>query len=194
MLSHNSIKPFLLPLLTISLAFPLGAQTLTLSDFSQSTFEAPGWQWQGFADTVMGGRSTLDQPRIESTTWGRALRLTGQVVTRGGGFIQVRLQHSNNRFDGTDFAGVEIEVQSPSTGSYYVFARTRDNTFPWSYYGAKFEPQATRTTIRIPWQDFLPESTLRRTIRPDRITSLALVAAYADFQADLSIFRIGLYR
>jgi hypothetical protein len=180
--------------MALSLALPLGAQNLVLSDFSQTTIEANGWQWQGFADTVMGGRSTLDQPRIESTPWGRALRLTGQVVTRGGGFIQVRLQHQDNRFDGSGFAGVEVEVQSPTPGSYYVFARTRDNAFPWSYYGAKITPSSTKSTIRIPWEAFQPESTLRRSIRPDRITSIALVAAYADFQSDLAIFRVGLYR
>jgi hypothetical protein len=169
-------------------------QDLVLSDFPARLPQAQGWVWEGFADTVMGGNSSLTSPGVVNTPAGPAYRLAGKVVTRGGGFIQVRLDHKAGPFDASAYAGVEVVVDAPAGGSYYVFVRTRDNLFPWSYYGALLDLPGGMRTIRLPWNAFEAQSTLRKTIRPDRLGNVALVAAYKDFEPDLKIYRVSLYR
>ncbi len=180
-------------MLIAGIVTPAWSGDMVISHFAQGAVTLDGWQWQGFADTVMGGRSTLESPGLVNTEYGPALRLAGQVVTRGGGFIQVRLQNQGI-FNADAFRGVEVELRARRAGSYYVFARTRDNSFPWSYYGAPLQLSQEKQVIQILWSDFQGQATLRRTIRPHLLTSLALVAAYEDFQADLEIFRVGLFQ
>jgi hypothetical protein len=172
----------------------LPAEAFIVSDLARTPPEAPEWEWEYFADTVMGGNSEIAPPLLQETGEGKALLLAGRVVTRGGGFIQVRLKYQGRNFDASDYSGVEIELSAPEPGSYFVFLRTRDNIFPWSYYSAPAETTAARTIIRIPWSEFSAQSTLRRSVRPQRLTSIALTAAFEDFNAYLNIYRVGLYR
>jgi len=157
--------------------FSVSAESMDLASFPDKLISAPGWTWEGFADTVMGGNSDLQTPSI---------------VNRGG-FIQVRLQHDDGIFDASGFSGVEVELQAPAGGSYYLFARTRDNTFPWSYFGAYIDVPEKRSILQIPWSAFKGENSLRRNIRPELLRSVALVAAYKDFQSDLHIYRVSFY-
>ncbi|MGD9941038.1 MAG: CIA30 family protein [Clostridia bacterium] len=170
------------------------SQDLVLSDFPAGLAQAPGWVWEGFADTVMGGNSSLASPGIVNTPAGPAYRMTGQVVTKGGGFIQVRLDHPAGRFDASTYTGVEVVLDAPPGGNYFVFLRTKDNLFPWSYYGALLDLPGDKQTIRLPWSAFEAKSTLRRSIRTDRLLNVALVAAFKDFEPDLKIYRVSLYR
>lgn len=176
------------------MALPLAAQDLLLSDFQAGLANAPGWLWRGFADRVMGGRSDLVEPGIINTPEGLALRLAGRVVTKGGGFIQVRLEKEGGRFDASPYAGIELTLSAPPGGRYYAFLRTKDNVFPWSYYGALLELDGSLQTLRLPWGAFKAESTLRKAPRAQFMESIALVAAYLDFEPDLKIYRVGLYR
>jgi hypothetical protein len=173
---------------------PAFTQTYTLSEIGASPSEARGWVWESFADTVMGGKSELVPPAIISAETGKALLLAGKVVTKGGGFIQVRLKYGEELFDASSYSGVEIEVDASSIGSYFVFLRTKDNVFPWSYYAAPFEPKTGRTTMRIPWASFGAASTLRKTVRAEFLSSVALVAANKDFIAYLRIYGVRLYK
>jgi hypothetical protein len=208
----------LLTILALSMAFPLfsriqaqeapdrgatgqdstspgsASQDLVLSDFPAGLAQAPGWVWEGFADTVMGGNSSLASPGIVNTPAGPAYRMTGQVVTKGGGFIQVRLDHPASRFDASTYTGVEVVLDAPAGGNYFVFLRTKDNLFPWSYYGALLDLTGGKQTIRLPWSAFEAKSTLRKSIRTDRLMNVALVAAFKDFEPDLKIYRVSLYR
>lgn len=177
---------------------PGAAAEMVLAHFDAGVSEAPGWRWGAYADRVMGGRSEMIPPAVVDTPNGRALRLAGKVITRGGGFIQVRLEQERGSFDASGYAGVEMRLSAPAGGNYFVFVRTRDNLLPWSYYGAPLHVKGTvidpSQTIRIPWSAFSAESALRNTLRPNRITSVALVAAFEDFDADLKILSVGLYR
>lgn len=172
----------------------LSAESYTISDSGASPSETPGWEWEYFADTVMGGNSEISTPLVLDTEDGKALLLAGRVVTKGGGFIQVRLKFEEKYFDASPYTGVEMELSAPEKGSYFVFLRTRDNIFPWSYYSAPVEMSPARTTIRIPWSDFTAESTLRKTVRTQFLSSIALTAAFEDFNAYSNIYRVGLYR
>ncbi len=185
---------YMIGMLAATIALPLSAQGLLLSDFQAGLSSAPGWSWQGFADRVMGGRSDLVEPGIVNTPEGLALRLAGKVVTRGGGFIQVRLEKEGERFDASPYAGVELVLSAPPGGRYYVFLRTKDNVFPWSYYGALLELGPGVQTVRLPWSAFKAESSMRKVPRVQFLESVALVAAYLDFEPDLKIYRVGLYR
>jgi hypothetical protein len=204
----QTMKQFM-TILTLSMALPLTIQHLAaqetvqpdpvpqdfvLADFPAGLAQAPGWQWEGFADRVMGGKSDLVSPGIVNTPDGPAYRLAGKVITKGGGFIQVRLDRLAGPFNASDFSGVEVIVDAPAGGKYYVFLRTRDNFFPWSYYGALLDLPGGRRTIRLPWTAFKAEATLRRDVRTTGIANVALVAAYLDFEPDLKIYRVAFYR
>ncbi len=182
-------------MLLLLLAIPASAETVLLADFPNRMFELPGWRWQGLADTVMGGRSTLESPRIVMTEHGPALRLAGQVVTRGGGFIQVRLQRESEFFDGSGFSGIEVELDAVEGGRYYLFVRTSDNRLPWSYYSALLDVPKSRETIRVPWSSFSSRGSWGgRSLRTESISSIAVVAAEEDFHAELNLYQLGLYR
>jgi hypothetical protein len=185
---------YMIGFLALALALPLYAQDLPLADFQAGLTSAPGWTWRGFADRVMGGRSDLVEPGIVNTADGLALRLAGKVVTRGGGFIQVRLDHTAGRFDASGYAGLELTLSAPPGGRYYAFLRTKDNVFPWSYYGALLELGNGVQTIRLPWSAFKAESVMRKAPRIEYMENIALVAAYLDFEPDLKIYSVGLYR
>ncbi len=180
----------MLPLVAVG----VGAQGYSISDLGSSPSETPGWRWEPIADTVMGGNSELVPPAVIETENGKALLLAGRVVTKGGGFIQVRLKRDDGRFDASGYSGVEIEVDARTTTSWYVFLRTKDNVFPWSYYGATVEPTPTRSVIRVPFSAFKAQSALRKAVRTEFLTSVALVAAYEDFNAYMRIYRVGFYR
>lgn len=182
-------------LLLMLLAVPASADTVLLADFPNRMFELPGWRWQGLADTVMGGRSTLESPRIVMTEDGPALRLAGEVVTRGGGFIQVRLQRETEYFDASGFSGIEVDLDAAEGGRYYLFVRTADNRLPWSYYSALLDVPKSRESIRVPWSAFSSRGAWGSpSLRTESISSIAVVAAEEDFQAELNLYQLGLYR
>lgn len=171
------------------------ADGYSISNLNEAPSEQEGWVWEAFADRVMGGRSELANPIIvESENGRKALLLAGKVITKSGGFIQVRLRHEKGNFDASSYAGIEIEVDARTPNSWYVFLRTRDNFFPWSYYRAQFTPSEQPSVIRIPWSAFTAESTSRKNIRPEYLTSIGIVAAFEDFNAYMRMYRVGLYR
>jgi hypothetical protein len=172
----------------------VSAQDYTISNLAASPSETSGWIWESFADRVMGGKSELVPPAVIDADGTKALLLAGRVITKGGGFIQVRLRHGTERFDASTYSGVEIEVDARTATSWFVFLRTKDNFFPWSYYSAQFKPDTKRSTIRIPWSAFQAASTGKKIIRPEFLTSVALVAAFEDFNAYMRIYRVGFYR
>lgn len=180
--------------LLLLLALPLGSQEMVLADFPAGMTQADGWTWEYFSDRVMGGRSDLAAPDIAGAGGDKALRLAGTVNTKGGGFIQVRLRREKGQADLSAWKGVEVTVEALPGGSYFLHVRTSDNRMPWSYYGAPLEWLGGKVTLRIPWSSFEGASVGRRELRPESLSSVALVAAEKDFQADLLIYRISLYR
>ncbi|PKL24731.1 MAG: hypothetical protein CVV47_09875 [Spirochaetae bacterium HGW-Spirochaetae-3] len=179
----------MLPLVAVG----LGAQGYSIFNPGASPSETPGWKWEPIADSVMGGNSELVPPAVIEVDGERALLLAGRVVTKGGGFIQVRLKREDGLFDASGYSGVAIEVDARTPTSWYVFLRTKDNVFPWSYYGAAFRPTPQRSVIRIPFGAFKAESAFRKNVRTDFLSSVALVAAYEDFNAYMRIYSVSFY-
>ncbi|MCX7775896.1 MAG: CIA30 family protein [Spirochaetaceae bacterium] len=186
-------KLFLLLALPFAMA---GAQdtVYVIADMQASHSEQSAWAWEAFADRVMGGRSELSPPVLIDAEGRTALLLAGRVITEGGGFIQVRFRHERGLFNAADYAGIELEVDARTPSSWYVFVRTRDNVLPWSYYRAPFSPSVTPSVLRLPWSAFTAESTGRKTVNPEFISSIGIVAGFEDFNAYMRIYRVGLYR
>lgn len=180
-------------ILLLLAALPLGGQELVLADFASALPQADGWAWEYFSDRVMGGRSDLGVTGVTGEGEDRALRLAGKVVTRGGGFLQVRLARERGVADLGAWKGVEVTLSAPPGGSYFLHVRTKDTVLPWSYYQAPLEATGGRVTLRIPWTSLGGVSVGSRKPDTRSVRSIALVAGFEDFEADLSIYRISLY-
>jgi hypothetical protein len=53
-------------------AASLSGESFVISDLGNSPSEAPGWEWEAFADTVMGGSSELSPPIVLDSEDGKA--------------------------------------------------------------------------------------------------------------------------
>jgi len=181
---------------------PLAAQqpptdVFVLDDFSQGAGASQvGTSWEAFTDGVMGGRSRMTAGIV---TDGPApyLRMVGQVsLENNGGFIQVRLPlaERGSQVDAGAFRGFELEVRGVGSG-YFLHLRTSRNRRPWAHYTAPLPVSSNWQTVRVPFEAFRPEFSTRRTT-PDlqRLTSVAVVAGNAEFDADISVRTIGMYR
>jgi hypothetical protein len=180
-------------LLLLLAALPVSGQELVLADFASGPAQADGWAWEYFSDRVMGGRSDLASPGVTGEGEQRALRLAGTVNTRGGGFIQARLGKERGVADLSAWKGVEVVVQAPPGGSYFLHVRTAETLVPWSYFQAPLDVTGGRVTLRIPWTSLTGAGVGSRKLDPRTVRSVALVAAFEDFEADLLMYRISLY-
>jgi hypothetical protein len=167
---------------------------MILDDFSgpRSTL---GTTWEGFSDRVMGGVSDL-KSGIVSQEDIHYLAMSGHVSTRNnGGFIQVRLKVGSDvaPFRASRFLGVRIVARGSGTG-YFLHARTAGMVLPWKYYAAPIPLSTTWTSIDIPWSAFEPgDFGSMGPFRPNRLKSLAIVAAKGDFDALIEVREIGFY-
>jgi hypothetical protein len=180
--------------LTVSAQSP-EAHGVLLDDFSRTDGRSlVGTRWEGFTDRVMGGRSDMSAGVIQ-TADGPAMHMTGRVTTENnGGFIQVRLPLSENgRFDASQYRGVAVTVRG-SGDNYYVHLRTAHTRMPWAHYPQKLPVTGEWHRVELPFTEFEGELTLGgRPVDTNRLRSIAIVAAKADFQADIQVRDIALY-
>ena len=141
---------------------------------AESNFMTPS-EWIYASDQVMGGVSE-GQARFEDG----ALRLSGRVSTaNNGGFIQARRPTSVP----ADAKGLTISVRGDGQ-RYFIHVRTRGTRLPWQYYQAGFDTSEAWQDIQIPWTAFKPSGGfLRKTPKPENITSVGLVAYGRDHEA-----------
>ena len=168
--------------------------TLVLSDFAggDDQVSSLGTNWRGFSDRVMGGRSngTTDFAVID----GRAcLRLTGDVNTRGGGFIQMALPLAKGRqaFDASGYDGFELDVFG-NDESYNAHLRTTDVRWYSQSYRVSFEAPPKWTKVRLPFSSFKPYE-LDAPLDTEKLVQLGLLGWMRDFEADLAVSRLALY-
>ncbi len=125
------------------------------------------------------------------------LRMVGEVsLANNGGFIQVRLPLAarDDQLDASQFRGFELEIRGRS-GDYFLHLRTNRNRQPWAHYTATLPVSRQWQTVRVPFDAFRADFSTRRAL-PDlqRLTSVAIVAGNSEFDADISVRRIGMYR
>lgn len=157
---------------------PLAARAQTMTPVAE-------FDWRYLADTVMGGVSE-GQAQVD----GDAIRLTGTVSTaNNGGFIQVRTDLPNGAPEGATALRLRVRGNGQR---YFIHLRTRATRLPWQYYQAGFDTTADWQDITLPLSAFRPSGAmLPRSIRPERIRSLGLVAYGRDHQADVRLSALG---
>ena len=172
----------------------VSASYLIIDDRSSGTYRSNlGSEWQLVTDQVMGGISdgelTLDDYQNRN-----CLRMRGDVSTENnGGFVQIALTLSEKGdFDATDYTGVEIDVAG-NNQAYNVHLRTSGLWFPWQSYRFTFEASTDWKTLRFPFTEIAPYKTNKR-FQQNRLVRIGLVGIGRDFEADLCVASVKLYR
>jgi hypothetical protein len=90
--------------------------------------------------------------------------------------------------DASAYSGVAVETRG-RPGSYFIHLRTRTTRLPWQHYKARIPvgPEWQRTIV--PFEEFRPDS-IRGTLDPSRLTSIAIVAAGERFDGEILIRRV----
>jgi hypothetical protein len=182
-------------ILALAPGFPAGAAELSLIDDFSGETSALGTSWEGFTDQVMGGSSVMDSG-VERRDGDTFLRLRGNVsLKNNGGFIQVRLKLNadGKPFDAGDYAGLALRVRGRGPG-YFLHLRTTRTVFPWSFYGQELPVEEGWTMIFLPFSGFRSENMASSQINPQKLVSVAIVAAKREFSADLQVDSISWYR
>lgn len=160
---------------------------------SGDTRSCLGTRWRFVSDTVMGGASG---GRLAlATVGGRAcLRLTGRVsLENNGGFVQASLDLGVDAFlDASAFAGVELDVYGKGE-TYNVHLRTADTHVVWQSYRAAFTTSSRWQTVQLPFTGFRPHR-LDAPLDTRSLKRIGLVGIGREFDVDLSVARVGLYR
>jgi hypothetical protein len=198
MMRTIKITSIFLGLLWSGSSVPLAAQDgdyLLIDDFTSDS-SVFGTFWEGFTDRVMGGRSDISAGVVKEGDEA-FMRMRGRVsLENNGGFIQVRLKFAERRgfFDASAYRGVRIRARGIGD-NYYIHLRTVKTVFPWKYYSAPLPVGSEWADIELPWTLFtggdygrLPGLTV------DKLKSIAITASKAEFDADIEISEIGLYR
>lgn len=168
---------------------------LVLSRFDgDREYLAPGVAWRGFSDRVMGGVSDAQFGR-DVIAGRRCIRLTG-TVTRdsGGGFVQMALYFGGRTrpFDGSAWRGIELDCFG-NDEDYNVHVRTADCNWFEDSYRLTFRAPPRWSLLRIPWADFRPNR-VRAPLDPARLERIAVLGWMREFEADVSLAALSLYR
>lgn len=181
-------------LISLLIANPVSASELIIDDRTSGSYRSNlGTEWRLVTDQVMGGVSegkmTLDNHGNRN-----CLRMRGNVSTdNNGGFVQIALPLSEqDDFDATQYTGVELDVAG-NNESYNIHIRTSGLWLPWQSYRFGFRATNDWQTLRFPFRDIKPYKT-GKAFRQDRLVRIGLVGIGRDFQADLCLASLSLYR
>jgi peptide methionine sulfoxide reductase msrA/msrB len=158
---------------------------------------APGGGLSGGKWELVGGpESAVPAGKVEILEQeGRTcLHVTGAVKAGAGGAIQARrsLMARRRPLDGGLYAGVRMMVKGNGE-TYAVHLRTRDTRYPQQNYQTQFATSGQWQEIKLPFRSFTATG-VKQQLNPAELTAIGVVAAGREFNADLSIDQIGLYR
>ncbi|MBT8443951.1 MAG: CIA30 family protein [Gammaproteobacteria bacterium] len=168
---------------------------LVLSDFlGDEPVVIAGGGWRGFSDRVMGGISNarLGQDTVAGKN---CIRLVGNVTRESnGGFIQMAMYFGRNdaELDAAAFRGIELLVYG-NDEDYNCHVRTADCGWYEQSYRATFFARPEWQTVRLPWDAFVPNG-LTAPLDASRINRIAILGWMREFEADISLAEIALYR
>ena len=193
----RSIISFL-PFLFIITGFVSGEENmdyLSLYDFND-TKRVSKFEWEGFTDQVMGGESEI-ATRLMSEGGEIFIRMEGEVsLEDNGGFIQIRLKLADSFkvYDASGYDGIRLFTRGEGS-DYYLFVRTNKTVFPWQFYKARVALREDWQSIDIPWSAFEVGDYGRiAEFNPANLKSVALVAYGAEFNAEIDLMNIGLFK
>jgi len=179
-------------LFCLSMQVMAESESYIVDDFSDSR-QSSVTHWDLVEDGVMGGVSTghaeWSQHRNKS-----CLRLSGNVSTRNnGGFIQVRRDINQALASiATEYTGIELVVAG-NNEVYNLHLKQNGLFFPWQSFRATFTATQEWQSIRLPFNQFEGYKT-SSSLKPAKLNQLALVAIGRDFEADVCLASIRLYR
>lgn len=151
----------------------------------------PELRWDYISDQVMGGVS--EGSLVFDSEGGNAFaHLTGKVsIENNGGFIQLRREVAGASV--VSAAGTYLKVRGNGQ-RYYLHLRTSRTLLPWQYYQASFQTTERWQVIKVPLTAFAPSSSWSsKTVKPDSLRSIGIVAYGRDHIADIEIAEIGFY-
>jgi|TARA_B110000902_G_scaffold213838_1_gene245558 hypothetical protein len=151
----------------------------------------PELRWDYISDQVMGGVS--EGGLVFDNEGGNAFaHLTGKVsIENNGGFIQLRREVAGASV--VSAAGAYLKVRGNGQ-RYYLHLRTSRTLLPWQYYQASFQTTEQWQIIKVPLTAFAPSSSWSsKTVKPDSLRSIGIVAYGRDHIADIEIAEIGFY-
>ena len=145
-------------------------------------------KWSFVSDKVMGGVSS-GKVFFNSKDDKNYAFISGKVSTKNsGGFIQIRRKLNNINLSKSKFIKV---IAKGNNQKYFVHIRTTGTFFPWQYYQLDFNVEEDYKLIKLPIREFKRSgSFLSKTINPQNITSIGLVAFGRDHLAELYIQEI----
>jgi len=157
-------------------------------------FATIGTSWQLFTDTVMGGISKASITR-ETVAGRKAIRLRGHVsLENKGGFVQISLdlRPDGGPLDASVWTGIEVDIFGNSE-EYGVNLRTTDLTRPWQSYRQAFKAVPEWTTVRLPFNGFVPNRT-ETPLDTHRLRRLGIIGIGREFSADISLGGVRFFR
>ncbi len=166
---------------TVFVAMVLNA---TAGELEMNYTNTTDYGWVFFSDQVMGGQSK-GEAQVLSEAGNQFIRLKGIVTTaNNGGFIQIRTSVAGLE---KNLKGISLKVRGNGQ-RYYVFIRTSGTMLPWQYYKADFLSKPEWIEVNLELKNFIPSSAwLRKTIRPDSIKSIGIVAFGRDHKALIDV-------
>ena len=162
----------------------ISALTVFAGDNEMTKVKKQKINWVFFSDQVMGGKSQ-GKAEFLSNENAKFVRLQGNVTTaNNGGFIQIRTTLYNLE---KELEGLLLKVRGNGQ-RYYVFVRTSGTIMPWQYYKADFPSEKNWAEVKLKFKDFVRSSSwLAKTIRPESIKSIGIVAFGRDHNALIDV-------
>ena len=148
--------------------------------------------WSFFTDGVMGGLSE-GQATISLNSEVPCYKMTGNVTTKNnGGFIQIRAP-LNPSIETKKFQGIYLKVKG-NNKNYSLHVRTSISLGYWQYYSYSFYLEENWIEIKVPFSNFKKSNYYQpKSLSNQRIQTIALVAGFDDFYAEICLAEIGFY-
>ena len=170
-------------------------EKLVLSRFTNGeNFIIPGGGWRGFSDRVMGGISNADL-RTSRVGGKDCIRLTGNVTRESnGGFIQMAMYFGRqyDELNASGYKGLELLIYG-NNEDYNVHVRTSDCGWYDQSYRMTFFAKPEWQRLQIPWSAF-EGNRIREPLDASRLQRIAVLGWMREFQADIALAELSLYR
>ena len=151
-------------------------------------------RWEYVADGVMGGVSKGGMSR-EMFRGRMAVVLRGTVsLQNNGGFIQIAfdVRCDNAEFHAGNWDGIELDVCGNGE-RYDIRLRTDHLTRPWQSFRAEFTAPQGWQVLQVPFNTVIPHRT-DAVFDPTKLRRIGILAIGREFQADVAVAGVRLYR
>ncbi len=168
------------------------SKKFVLDDLSNPGMTFQGQRWSFVTDGVMGGLSQ-GKASITSEENIPCYKMIGNVTTKNnGGFIQIRTSLFPY-IEAKNFTGIYITAKG-NNRNYALHIRSSLSLGYWQYYSYPFFLENSFVEIKIPFDNFKKSNFNQpNKLSQQDIKTIALVAGFDDFYADICLSEIGFY-